>query len=175
MSIEAAAPAFPDRESLVRFFKMPPHALVPIAEVAALLGMTIDAFREVLRAEGSDALDSSIPWTEAAGYLLDAWPRADLLDALGAEASNLIPSEFQLVAVNWSLPIFLVRALEHQAAAVWANNPRLPGSAATGGRQSRRVQDYVADLLYNEIQPDTVRALGDDSAFMAAYRYPAAD
>jgi hypothetical protein len=174
MPIESPAPAFPDRESLVRFFKMPAHALVPIAEVAALLGTTIDTFREVLRAEGAQPLDSSLPWTEAAGYLLDAWPRADILDALGAEASHLIPSEFQLVSVNWSLPMFLVRAIEHQATAVWAN-PRLPGSAATGGQQSRHVQDYVADLLYNEIQPDTIRALGDDGAFVAAYRYPAVD
>jgi hypothetical protein len=130
---------------------------------------------EVLRAEGTQPLDSSLLWTEAAGYLLDAWPWADILDALGAEASDLIPSEFQLVPVNWLLPIFLVRAIEHQAATVWANNPRLPGSAATGGQHSRRVQDYVADLLNNEIQPDTVRALGDHSAFLAAYRYPAAD
>lgn len=175
MPIEPPAPTFPGRESLLRFFSLPAQASVAVEEVAELLGIAVDIFREVLRAEESEPVDGTILWTEAAGYLLDAWPRADILDALGAEASALLPSQFQLVSVTWSLPIFLVRAIEHQAMTIWTSTARLPGRSVTGGPSSRHVQDYVSDVLFNEIQPETVRALEHDSGFAAAYRYPAID
>jgi hypothetical protein len=36
----------------------------------------------------------------------------------------------------------------------------------------RGVDDYVADLLFNQIEPATVAAFGGDGAFLAAYHFP---
>jgi len=41
-----------------------------------------------------------------------------------------------------------------------------------GGFHSPSVDDYVADILFNEIQPATVAALAHDAAFVQAYHYP---
>ncbi len=35
--------------------------------------------------------------------------------------------------------------------------------------------NYVADLLFNEIQPETLVAFGGDPAFLAAYHFPGRD
>jgi hypothetical protein len=160
MSIEHTASAFPRHESLARFFRTPPEALVPLSEVAALLGTTIPALQAILQADGVHDPDGPIPWTEAAAYLFDAWPRAQVLDALGSEAAGIVPPGFMLMRVAWSLPIFLVRAIEHQAAAA---------------SRSRGVDDYVADLLYNDISPVTLDAFRHDDAFMEAFHYPLLD
>ena len=93
----------------------------------------------------------------AAAYLFDAWPRAAILAALGQEHAGRIPAQFHPVRVDWSIPVFIVRAMEHQAA---------------GAVSPRRVDDYMADLLFNEIQPETLLAFRDDPGFLAAYHYP---
>jgi hypothetical protein len=166
MPTEPAAPAFPRHESLARFFRMPPDARVPLAEVAALLGVSLPRLRAILRAEGVQPLGGAIPWTEAAAYLFDAWPRARILQTLGRGAATAIPSEFRLMRVDWSIPIFVVRAMEHQAATAWRDDPRV---------RARGVDDYVADLLYNDITPATLAAFRHDRAFLRAFHYPVLD
>lgn len=160
MSAEHTASAFPRHESLARFFRTPSEALVPLSEVAALLGTTIPALQAILQADGIHHPDGPIPWTEAAAYLFDAWPRARILDALGSEAASIVPPDFMLTRVAWSLPLFLIRAIEHQA------------SVAS---RTRGVDDYVADLLYNDITPATLEAFRHDEAFVQAFHYPLID
>lgn len=175
MPIEPAAPTFPRHEMLLRFFRMPPGALIAISEVAELLGVTNPLLRAMLRDEGAQRLDGSIPWTEAAAYLLDAWPRARILDALGPGAASIIPADFHLTRVDWPIPIFILRAMEHQAAAAWRNDPRVRRSLTLNPTDARGVADYVADLLYNEIQPATLGAFRDDRSFLRAFHYPIVD
>ena len=62
--------------------------------------------------------------------------------------------------MTWSIPIFIVRAIEHQAAAAC---------------HARGVDDYVADVLFSEIQPATVEAFRQDTAFLRAFHYPIFD
>lgn len=173
MPVEPATPAFPRSETLVRFFSTPRDASVPLSEVAELLGTTIAAVHAMLRAEGAEVVDATIPWSEAAAYLFDAWPRARILDALGPDAP--IPPEFQLTRVTWSIPIFILRAIEYQAAAAWRNDPRVRGSAAPNHSYARGVDDYVADLLYDAIDPATIEAFRDDEDFRRAFHFPAAE
>ncbi|HYI13250.1 MAG TPA: hypothetical protein VEK57_29660 [Thermoanaerobaculia bacterium] len=175
MPIEPAAPNFPRPESLARFFGMPPSARVALAEAAELLGTTASTLRAMLREEGAQPLRGTLPWTEAAAYLFDAWPRAQILDALGDDVAKVIPPDFQLTRVTWPLPIFVVRAMEHQAAAAWRNDPRVRRSVAVHPGYARGVADYVADLLYNEIDPATVEAFRHDRAFLRAFHYPIPD
>jgi hypothetical protein len=158
MPIDPAAPPFPPRELLARFFALDGRrARVPLAQLAGLLGMRPGALRAMLLAEGGRRNVESIPWPEAAAYLFDAWPRAAILAALGQEHAGRIPAQFHPVRVDWSIPVFIVRAMEHQAA---------------GAVSPRRVDDYMADLLFNEIQPETLLAFRDDPGFLAAYHYP---
>ena len=105
--------------------------------------------------EGGRRRSDTLPLAEAAGYLFDAWPRARLLETLGSAHARRVPEQFHPTPVTWSVPFFIVRAREHQAAA-----------------DPRGVDDYVADLLFNEIEPQTVLALRDDPAFLAAYHFP---
>jgi hypothetical protein len=166
MPSEPATPPFPSRELLARFFRTPPGALVPLAEVAALLGITRRKLWALLRAEGAHTAGGAIPWSEAAAYLFDAWPRARILDALGASAEDVIPEQFRLMRVEWAIPVFIVRAMEHQAAS---------GRRGASALRERTVSDYVTDVLYNEIDPATVRAFRGDSAFLRALHYPVVD
>ena len=149
---------FPPRELLQRFLRGDRGVPVPLEHAAKLLGITPDTFRSMLDAEGGRRCTSALTWADAAAYLFDAWPRAQLLAALGPEYAGSVPERFYPTPVRWSIPIFIVQAMEHQAAL-----------------DARGVHDYVTDALYNEIQPETLDAFRDDPAFLAAYHFPCGD
>jgi hypothetical protein len=65
--------------------------------------------------------------------------------------------------------------MEHQAAAEWRRDPRVLASITPNHTAARGVHDYVTDLLFNEIQPETLAAFGGDPAFLDAYNYPSRD
>jgi len=175
MPIEPAAPAFPLRETLTRFFSLDPRSRVPLAFVVLQVATTTETVQTMLRWEGIHGRRRSVVWSEAAEYLFNAWPRARILDALGPGLAGVIPSGFQLTRVDWSLPVFLVRALEHQAACEWLDDPRLRGARLPDHTHARGIEDYVADLLYSEIRPETLTAFSHDSAFLRAFHYPFPD
>jgi hypothetical protein len=175
MPIDAAAPLFPLHEPLARFFAADRRKRVPLSQVAELLGVTAEMFRAILQSEGGRRAAGTLSWDEAAGYLFDAWPRAQLLEALGPEHARRVPQHFHPTRVAWSIPIFIVRAMEHQAAAEWGRDPRVAASLTPNPLVARGVHDYVTDLLFNEIRPETLVAFRDDPAFLAAYNFPGRD
>jgi hypothetical protein len=175
MPIDPATPTFPLHEQLARFFTTDPRRRVPLAHVAELLGITTEMFRSLLHSEGGRRRSDTLAWAEAAGYLFDAWPRAQLLDALGSGHADRVPADFHPTRVVWSIPIFIVRAMEHQAAADWRRDLRVQRTISPNHTAARGVDDYVADLLFNEIQPETVVAFGGDPAFLSAYNFPSRD
>jgi len=175
MPIDPTKPTFPLHEHLARFFTTDPRRRVPVSHVAELLGIPTEMFRSMLDGEGGRRRSGTLPWAEAAGYLFDAWPRAQLLEALGPRHASRVPPDFHPTRVTWSIPIFIVRAMEHQAAAEWRRDPRVQRSAAPNHTAARGVHDYVTDLLFNEIQPETLVAFGGDPAFLAAYNFPNRD
>ncbi len=152
-------PRFPHPETLAGFFRRDRQDHVPVSELAVLLDAQVEQVRDILRSDGVALRCDAVEWGEAAGYLFDAWPRARILDALGPESVRSIPPAFRPARVCWRIPIFVLRAIRHQAAAL----------------QAPSLEDYVADILFNEIQPSTVVALADDSAFLQAYHYPPVD
>src|ERR1051326_3238328 len=153
---------FPDRAKLAAFFKSDPGRRIRIRELALLLGASTDRVRRMLRVDDLDRRSDAIEWGEAASYLFDAWPRARIVAALGPELARLIPPAFHPVAVQWGIPLFVIQAMEHQA-------------AQAGQFMAPSVDDYVADILFNEIRPATVGALSGDGAFLEAYGYPPLD
>ncbi|HYH06980.1 MAG TPA: hypothetical protein VEK11_07955 [Thermoanaerobaculia bacterium] len=168
----AATPAFPRHEELARFFAADPRKRVPLPQIAQLLGITPELFRSLLADEGGQRSSDTLTWPEAASFVFDAWPRTQLLETLGAAHALRVPGHFHPTRVAWCIPIFIVRAMEHQAAVEWRRDPRLQRSLSPNHSSARGVQDYVTDLLYNEIQPETVIAFRDDPAFLAAYDFP---
>jgi len=147
---------------------------VGVSQLALLVSASEEQVRKVLHSEGIMPAMDSIPWGEAAGYLFDAWPRAQIIAALPPDAASLIPVAFHPSPAGWGLPPFILRAIAHQAALQRKSDPRF-NPAAAGRFASPSVEDYIADILYNEIQPDTVAALGCDPAFLQAYHYPPVD
>jgi len=117
----------------------------------------------------------SVAWGEAAACVFDAWPRVQLIAALGSDSAHIIPSAYHPAPVQWEIPIFIVRALQHQAAAMRENDPRVNAEAAVARLTSSSLDDYIADVLFNEIQPATVVELSHDPAFAQAYHYPFID
>ncbi|HYC89935.1 MAG TPA: hypothetical protein VEO54_12040 [Thermoanaerobaculia bacterium] len=172
MPIDSTTPRFPLHEHLARFFTADRRRPVPVSQVAELLGVTTAMFRSILESEGGRRRSGTLPWAEAAAYLFDAWPRAHLLDALGPAHASRVPADFHPTRVSWTIPIFIVRAMEHQAAADWRRDPRVQQSAFPNHTAARGVDDYVADLLSNDIRPETLAAFAADPAFLAAYHFP---
>ncbi|HYI11656.1 MAG TPA: hypothetical protein VEK57_21545 [Thermoanaerobaculia bacterium] len=175
MPIRTDTYRFPTAELLVRFFQADPAQPVALAEAAALVGLTREQFREVLDAEGGHAPGDTVLWSEAAAYLFDAWPRKDILELVEAEAGPRIPAGFKLRRVEWWLPDFVVDAMKHQAGQDWQDDPRLRHRLHLAPDRVCTVEDYVADLLYLAITPETVRHLGRLRDFHDAYVYPVVD
>jgi hypothetical protein len=175
MSAGSNAPRFPSRETLAELFRTDQRQRVRVPQLAQLLGAPDGQVREVLLGEGVELRFDSVEWGEAAGYLFDAWPRPQIIDALGPHLARLIPAAFHPTRVRWGIPIFIIRAIEHQAALMRENDPRVNAAAVGGHFITPAVEDYVADILFTEIQPSTVAALAIDSAFLEAYHYPPLD
>lgn len=143
---------FPSRSTLLRF--LTERSPVSLDEAARVLGSTVRRILHQARENHFLLPDGRMPWEEVAFELFVVWPRALVLDTLG-EAVDLVPRNLHLTRPAWDIPIYLVRAMEEQA------------------RESRRgVADHVADVLHQAIDPDAIRALRRDEAFVAAYDYP---
>jgi hypothetical protein len=175
MPIEPAQPQFPATESLRRFFRANRRGPVPLAELASLLGVSREAARAILDEEGGHPPDDRVAWREADALLFDAWPRTGIIDALGPELGGLIPAELRLIPVRWDLPIFVLRAMEYQAARAWYGDPRGRLGLVPAALHARGIDDYIADLLHAAIEPATLAAFGDDASFLRAFHYPMLD
>jgi hypothetical protein len=160
MSDSVSIPRVPSREAIVRFFRE--HAPLPVKEAADLLGWPWPKLLSRAREEEAIVGDDLVAWAEVAFWLLQAWPRAWLLETLGEQAT-LIPHELHLTRVTWELPLYVVRAMERQAVLRRRERDDVHGTD---------VQEYVAELLHLAIDQKTVDALRDDPAFLRAYDYP---
>lgn len=172
MTEPTTAPGFPESAMLDAFFRLDPHSRVPVSQLAQLLAASERHLHAILSADGLRPRPDSVPWGEAAAHLFDAWPLSRIVDALGSDLARRIPADYHPVRVSWAVPRFIIRAIEHQAALARVHDPRIDPAATDGRFTSSSVDDYVAAILFNEIQPATVAALGDDSAFIQAYFYP---
>jgi hypothetical protein len=166
------APRFPHPETLADFFRMDRQSRVRVSRLAQLLDAPAGQVRHILHSEGVELREDSIEWGEAAACLLDAWPRARIIQVLGPSAGRFVPSAFHPERVRWAIPPYIIRAIEYQVALLRASDPRVNPGAPDLRYVSPSVDDYVADILFNEIQPATVARLARDPAFLAAYLFP---
>ena len=172
MPADFQAPPFPSREALADFFRMDPRERVGVVMLARLLGASGRQVRRVLRSQGVAFPLDSVAWGEAAASLFDAWPRAEVIAALGSGLADAVPAAFRPEPVRLGIPLFILRAMEHQTALLRECDPRVNAAAADGRFTSPSVDDYIADILFNEIRPGTVADLSHDASFARAYHYP---
>jgi hypothetical protein len=87
---------------------------------ARLLGMTRGALEREARADQADAYRVNgrwrFNWRQVAYIALRRWSLAEIHDALGADASAVLPPLLAMRQVTVRLPEYLVRAIEHSAA-----------------------------------------------------------
>src|SRR5687767_8722624 len=87
----------PSRSELIEFFRMKRRERVPLDQLARLLAAPADRVRAVVESEGLPLQSDSIEWVEAAAYLFDAWPRAQIIDTLPRDLARRIPTAFHPV------------------------------------------------------------------------------
>jgi hypothetical protein len=162
MLISSSLPGFPTRAMLQRFFRAGRSTLIPLADAAALLGMTSDQVSAIVEREGMVFRGGMLSWEEVAHQLFLAWPRVELLDMLGADAQDRIPTLFFPMPLQLHLPLYLHLAMKHQAQRAREEDLRA----------AREIHDYVADLLHVAVDDGTLHAFRDNAPFLEAFHYP---
>ncbi len=160
MSDSILIPLVPSREAIARFFRE--RAPLPVKEAADLLGWPWPKLLSRAREEEAIVGEDLVTWEEVAFWLLQAWPRAWLLETLG-EHATLIPPELHLTRVTWELPLYVVRAMERQAVLQRRERDDVHGTD---------VQEYVAELLHLAIDEETSATFRGDRSFLDAFDYP---
>jgi hypothetical protein len=91
-----------------------------LSEAARLLGMTRGALEREAEADDRDSYRVNgrwrFTWRQVTYIALRRWSLAEIHDALGADASAVLPPLLRLRAVTVRLPEYLVRAIELSAA-----------------------------------------------------------
>jgi len=90
-----------------------------LSEAARLLGISRGRLEREARADQEDAYRVNgrwrFTWRQVAYIALRQWSLAQIHDALGADAQEVLPPLLGLRAVTVRLPEYLVRAIEHEA------------------------------------------------------------
>lgn len=91
-----------------------------LSEAARLLGMTRGKLEREACADQEDAYRVNgrwfFTWRQVVYIALRQWSLAEIHEALGPDASTVLPPLLGLRAVTVRLPEYLVRAIEHEAA-----------------------------------------------------------
>jgi len=91
-----------------------------LSEAARLIGVSPGVLRREAEADQREAYRSngswSFSWRQVAYSALRRWSLAEIHEALGAKAANVLPPLLDLRAVTVHLPEYLVRAIELSAA-----------------------------------------------------------
>jgi hypothetical protein len=97
-----------------------PEASYPLAAAARLLGMRVGALREWI---GSGEIESTgsgegerLPWSEVAALAVELWPQDELEQALGDDATRVMPERVRLAELHVRVPRFEVVGMERLAA-----------------------------------------------------------
>lgn len=90
-----------------------------LSEAARLLGMTRKQLEREARADHEDAYRINgrwrFTWRQVAYLAFRQWSLAEMHDALGADASPVLPPLLAMRTVTVELPEYLLRAIEHEA------------------------------------------------------------
>lgn len=153
-------PSFPSKDSLVTFFRT--REPVRLASAAYLLAIPEHEICARVADETAFIGQDSIPWVDVVRWLFELWPLSRIAAVL---PEGTLPEELRGVSVRvaWSIPAYLVTAIEQQTYRKMRPNAVLRGLTP---------QDYVAEVLQSAIEAETLDALDGDIAFMDAFFFP---
>ena len=104
----------------IRSLFLAPAESYTLRQVAKLTDIPARALRREVARGGHDATKECrqwrFAWRQAACIAMQRWTLAEIQDALGSDAANVLPPLLTLRAVTVRLPEFIVRALEAVAA-----------------------------------------------------------
>lgn len=90
-----------------------------ISEAGRLLGMSRGALEREARADHEDAYRCNgrwrFTWRQLAHLAFRRWSLAAIHEALGCDASTVLPPLLELRSITVRLPEYLLRAIEHAA------------------------------------------------------------
>jgi len=162
------APGFPSPDILTRFFRMHRDHPVPFGVAVELLGMTPRQATFIFARDGG-FVPGGVAWDDVADALFRFWPRADLLDSLGAWKPRRLPALFYPTAFTINLPLYVQLAMKVQATAAWDLDPRVRARTFRRPMVPRAVSDYITDILHEHIDEQTLRR---NRSFMRAFLFP---
>lgn len=133
-----------------------------VAEVAELLQWPDAQVRHAAEERAALTPQGLVRWDAAAAWMLETWPVATLLTALGDDAA-LLPVGLHPIPMPLKLPAYLVLALRAQSRMEPMPHRVVPPADFT---------EYITDLLHRAIEPETVDALREDAEFVRAWNFP---
>jgi hypothetical protein len=110
----------PDHEAIRTLF-LDPQDSYGLAQAARLLGVAASTLRREATADDPEAYQEHgvwrFRWRQLAYMAFRRWSLAQIHDALGADARAVLPPLLTLQPLTLKLPAYLLRAIEHSAAA----------------------------------------------------------
>lgn len=129
-----------------------------LSEAARLLGMTRGVLEREAKADDESAYRADgrwrFTWRQVAHLAFRRWSLAEIHEALGAEATSVLPPLLTLRAVTIHLPEFLARAIEVSAAADdmtvddWLHRELVDFASTVIDRMERAVPGYRRAYFY---------------------------
>ncbi len=109
-----------DREQRIKTLFLQPAESYALREVARLTDTPVRTLRREVAAGHRDAEKVRgawrFLWRQAVYVAMERWSLAEIQDALGTKAANVLPPLLALCTVTVRLPEYIVRALETVAA-----------------------------------------------------------
>ena len=137
---------------------------VSLADAEALLGRDRDWIASQIENPQAPEAGYRIPWQEVAMLVLQVWTPAEL-DASAGDAPGF-PGLLRVSSVDWHIPLYLIKALEHLV---------MPARASRRDEAGPTVEAYVARLLDLMLDPDVAKQLCADREFREAFLFPETD
>lgn len=105
-----------DLEQRIKTLFLQPAESYELREIARLTDIPVRALRREVALGGHDATKVRgqwrFAWRQAAVIAMQRWTLAEIQDALGSEAANVLPPLLALRAVTVRLPEYIIRTLE---------------------------------------------------------------
>ena len=109
-----------DRRQRIRALFLQPAESYRLSEAARVLGMSASTLRREAERDQREAYRTNgawhFAWRQVAYIAFRQWSLAEIHDALGPDATTVLPPLLGLRAVTVRLPEYLVRAIELSAA-----------------------------------------------------------
>lgn len=129
-----------------------------LSEAARVLGMTRGALEREAKADDERAYHVNsrwhFTWRQVAYIALRRFTLAEIIDALGAQASTVLPPLLAMRSVTVQLPEYLVRAMEHEAASDdttvddWLHHELVDFAGTVAERMERVVPGFRRAYLF---------------------------